>query len=219
MSSTMTNTTGMPRPPARARYQATVEATPASAGADVLALWAWWVLATAASTLISGVGALLLTYAILDAPAAAPAATVPVVFAAAALPLGLAQKLVMGGRFVRGWRWVASWLLAAGAVGLLSLAIRPDWGAAAHLTVMGALLGATAGALQWVLVLRFERGRTWLWVPFGALGWGVAGALALGAGVLSGAAAGAITGLPIGWWLSEAGAGRTAKVGPADVRR
>ena len=208
MSSTTIHTTRMPRPARRVRPSVSVETDDLGSRADVLAHWAWWIVATAVSTIVAGLGALLLAYAVLDAPEAASAVAVPVVFAAAALPLGLGQSLAMGGRFARGWNWVITWPLAAAAVGALTLVARPDWGTAMHLTVLGALFGAAGAALQWHLVLRYERGRTWLWVPVNALAWAAAGALALQAGMLSGAAAGALTGLPMAWWLSTAGAGR-----------
>ena len=60
MSTTTINTTGMPRPPARARVSVRREAAAeGSEHVELLVFWSWWVIATAVSTVVSGLAALL----------------------------------------------------------------------------------------------------------------------------------------------------------------
>lgn len=105
------------------------------------------------------------------------------------LIIGIAQWLILRPIFSQAWWWIITssigWALGWGLVSLVS---PPQIE-----TLVGAILGAATGFLQYFILRRWLPKAGW-WIIISALGWAI-GLTGFVSGQLAGAAVGAVTGI------------------------
>lgn len=123
--------------------------------------------------------------------------------AAVGAVIGIGQWLVLR-RLVNeaGWwiwastvGWVAGWAIIVSGV-----IIPPETSLVASL-IAGAVIGASLGLAQWLVLRRFVAEAGW-WIPVNVAGWSVAFTGLLGSTV-TGTVVGAVTGFALDWLLRQ----------------
>ncbi len=107
----------------------------------------------------------------------------------AGILVGIFQWLVLQGRLVRPWRWIA-----ATSIGwLLGYFITLYWIPSEPGTLTGLTLGLTTGIAQWIVLRRELHWAGW-WIIFSIMGW-VTGLNLMPGFFLTGTMAGVLTGV------------------------
>ncbi len=167
--------------------------------------WFWWVLASTVGYAVGNAAGMKVVQAVVGAAeyrAKGFVVAIPLLVVMTGAAVGVMQWLILRRQLRRtGWWVLASivgWVVgtAAATLGILLVGLQ-EFSPVSSSIVIGVVVGAVAGVMQW-LILRRQLRRTGWWVLASTVGWAV-GAAATGAIGLPavGAVSGAITGIAL----------------------
>jgi hypothetical protein len=133
-------------------------------------VWLWWVLGSAGG----GAVGLAAADALLDFMSAALQRAIDevVIFGLIGAGLGTMQWLVLRNLFSQAGWWVVASTVGGAIVGMGAASLGSE--IEASLIIAYGLSGAILGMLQWMMVLRRQTSRAWLWMLASPLGWAIA---------------------------------------------